>query len=931
MIKKLLLITILFFYCAQLSAQTLYVPSELHTTIQSAINDANDYDTIIVSQGTYFENIDFPAKPITLRSQDPNDPNVVAATIIDGSAPIDPNFGSVVRFTNGGDANSILAGFTLTQGTGSWTLVSWEYKGLKWNRVGGAVLCSDMSAPKIIKNNFTHNYASLGGAVFLYGNPVNPDDPSDPPVHIKPILADNTFTENSAVGEHSFNPPDSNYPIFEHGDGGAIVAFQGCDPIITGNLIKNNTGYMYGGGMHFRQWSNGIIENNQIIENHSTLGGGIHITYFSNPAVKNNLIKSNAAGLAGGGGIYILLSSPIIANNTITENVSRNGAGMGIYASSSPTIRNNLIVNNDGAGINVWGASTPMIYHNTITGNSAETLADGIACEDGTAPVIENNIITSNGNGFGIRAQKNCNATIRYNNIWNNNTENYGPDFNDLTGLDGNISINPHFIDADNNDFHLDYNSKCINAADPNFSAQSLVDCDGQPRIMGQFADLGADEAPPVWNITSLETFNTIQQAIDDANSNDKIVVTRGRYFENIDFKAKQIVLQGPDPNDWTTVAETIIDGNNAFSTVTFKRSEGPNSILTGFTVTGGNRFYGGGVNCEPAAPTIKKNIIKNNIAGYKGGGIYYYGNSAVTTVLSDNIIKDNSAQSGGGVYCDTGTSILLLNNLIAGNYANIGASVVIDDKRDFPSTTMTGNLIIANKAQFYAAGPWCHRALAAVINNTIAGNSAPNGAGMLITGGYVHLIKNNLIAHNYGTGVYSIGDSNTMPMIAEFAFNNVYANDPCNYEGLLTNQTDVNGNTSLDPNFINSGYWDDNGTPADANDDFYVYGNYHILPDSPCVDAGDTNSVPLLLNTDIDSEERVFAGAVDIGADEVVTNPTDLNNDGIIDYWELTLLSSEWLTSDNLQSDLYIDNFIDLADYAELAEQWLWKAGWHH
>ncbi|GAI61123.1 unnamed protein product, partial [marine sediment metagenome] len=40
---------------------------------------------------TYYENINFLGKAITVRSTDPNDPNVVAATIIDGNQPDDPN------------------------------------------------------------------------------------------------------------------------------------------------------------------------------------------------------------------------------------------------------------------------------------------------------------------------------------------------------------------------------------------------------------------------------------------------------------------------------------------------------------------------------------------------------------------------------------------------------------------------------------------------------------------------------------------------------------------------------------------------------------------------------------------------------------------------------------------------------------------------
>jgi len=132
--KRFLLIVTFALCCAEVSAHTLHVPSGEYSTIQSAINDANDSDIVVVSAGTYQENIDFLGKAITVRSVEPNNPNVVATTVIDGSDPFDPNIGSAVTFASGEDANSVLSGFTITGGTGAWLLVSWEFKGLNGNR-----------------------------------------------------------------------------------------------------------------------------------------------------------------------------------------------------------------------------------------------------------------------------------------------------------------------------------------------------------------------------------------------------------------------------------------------------------------------------------------------------------------------------------------------------------------------------------------------------------------------------------------------------------------------------------------------------------------------------------------------------------------------------------------------------------------------------
>ena len=56
-----------------------------YPTIQSAIDNANDLDTVLVQPGTYTENINIGGKNITLTSIDPEDLNVVESTIIDGN------------------------------------------------------------------------------------------------------------------------------------------------------------------------------------------------------------------------------------------------------------------------------------------------------------------------------------------------------------------------------------------------------------------------------------------------------------------------------------------------------------------------------------------------------------------------------------------------------------------------------------------------------------------------------------------------------------------------------------------------------------------------------------------------------------------------------------------------------------------------------
>ena len=83
-----------------------------YLTIQDAIDASSpDGDIIVVSAGTYYENIDFNGKNITLRSTDPDDWDVVESTIIDGGGN-----GSVVTFSGTESVECVLSGFTICHG-----------------------------------------------------------------------------------------------------------------------------------------------------------------------------------------------------------------------------------------------------------------------------------------------------------------------------------------------------------------------------------------------------------------------------------------------------------------------------------------------------------------------------------------------------------------------------------------------------------------------------------------------------------------------------------------------------------------------------------------------------------------------------------------------------------------------------------------------
>jgi parallel beta-helix repeat protein len=944
--KRSILLAVLFLCGSKACADVLTVGPGGYATIQAAINDANNGDTVLVTPGTYQENISFLGKAIAVRSADPNNANVVADTIIDGSNPPDANYGSVVTFNSGEDNNSVLAGFTITGGTGSWLLVSWEYKGLRWNRCGGGVICYDMSAPTISSNLFVDNFAGEGGAVYVYGDPVDGNDPSDPPEHVSPVITDNVFIDNSAVVEHGFAPPNADYPENNHGDGGAIVAFQGCDPVIVGNLIQDNEADAYGGGLHLRQWSHGLMEDNHIISNDSLLGAGVHITYASSPTIRRNLIERNAAGSLGGGGIYVYyLSEPVIELNTITQNESTNGAGIAVLYSSNPTIRNNLIVNNFyGAGVRIKGHSAPVIANNTIVANTATPpFAGGVDCLGDSVVVIENNVIASNGDSYGIYASSTL-PIMRHNNVWGNGAGNYSAVIGDQTGISGNMSTDPRFVDV--NDYHLSLSSPCINAGDPNFVAGGLTDFDGQPRVMGQFLDIGADEAKPVWNTVSARQYETIQEAVDDANNGDVIVLATvthtGPGNRDVDFDGKAVTVQSTDPNDPDVVAATVIDCQGSVQephrAFRFGSGEDANSIVSGLTITGGHSLYGA-VYCHGASPTIEKCIVRDNFMNDHGGGFYCGNNS--NPAIRNCIITSNSFAPygyGGAIYCSqsspTVTNCIITNNSAAGPGRHGGGICCWGDQNASSNPIVANCIVVGNSAGRRGGGLYAYWSSPTFVNCTVIGNKSLEGGGIGCFRQSNPAVINCIVRDNRapdGNELALVARPVSIPTEMTVSYSNIKGGQEqvCVDDGMILHWGE--GNIDVDPNFLAAGHWDDANTPGDPNDDFFVAGNYHLRLGSPCVNSGDNNSVPVSSEEDIDGEQRIFEGRVDIGADEAFKNPMDLNTDGIIDYLELAAVTDEWLDSGSqMPGDFYPDDFIDFADLSVLGAEWLWKAGWY-
>jgi len=245
-------------------------------------------DTVIVKPGTYYENIDLTGDwGITLTSTDPNDPNIVASTVIDGNTN-----GAVVTFNN--DC-SVLTGFTITNG---YTEVGF----------GGGIFCNgqcEEAAPTISHCIITRNSAAVaGGGIYCYNN--------------SPTISHCTITGNWA--------PSS---------GGGICCQNEetwFSPTISHCLIAGNSSYS-GGGI-FIGGGRPTISHCDISTNSAASGGGIFCADV-NATVYHTILWADTA-LNYGPEIFIMISgNPSVV--TIEYSDVQGGLTTGIsYPSGHP-------------------------------------------------------------------------------------------------------------------------------------------------------------------------------------------------------------------------------------------------------------------------------------------------------------------------------------------------------------------------------------------------------------------------------------------------------------------------------------------------------------------------------------------------------------------------------------------------------------------
>lgn len=475
-------------------------------SIQDAIDEfVEGLDTeIVLNPGTYTETIDLSGKAMTLRSTDPTDPLIVAATILDGGGTQ-----RVILCDSGEGPDTILDGVTIANGHAPDAL----------GESGGGMVINSAS-PTIRNCVFMSCEANLGGGVAILSGS-------------EPVIAGCTFVDNRAVffcdgvcsgadGGAVFTTAST--PRFDQCffvdntavSRGGVVFVTNNDIGFSGCTFADNVAYEYGGAVYCQNSASELVITDCYFTRNSGGGSFVRTSCLAGGELRvlNCVFEDNS---------YVCInadSEDRVVNCVFTGNQ--------FTPISGGVVINSVIYRNDGAAVgDVFGSASPVFHNSILWGNAGgEIIAD-----DPDVIAIHNSIVQGGWVGAGAV------------NV---------------------IDADPLFLDPDNGDFRLNPLSPAVDAGDANQLPADYGDLDGDgdtqertpldlagnPRVQFGNVDMGAHEMalltlPAVVNTNTWTFYPTFASAINTASDNHALLAAASTFAAQagIDFRNTAVSL----------------------------------------------------------------------------------------------------------------------------------------------------------------------------------------------------------------------------------------------------------------------------------------------------------------------------------------------------------------------------------------------------
>jgi hypothetical protein len=374
-----------------------------YPTIQGAVNNALDGDTIKVAQGIYTENVALPLFGVLLLG------GFQGGSAANYAANIPGDF--VTRSTDHVNRVTTIQSLSLTTPVVA-MLENWDPPNLLTYAVDGFTLTGG-----------SHGVRVSGSGPIIF------------------FISQNLITANGVeVSDAS-------------AAGGGINAV-GANPVILNNQVSNNRSG-WGGGIYINGGVDSVylVQGNLIEDNRagSDRAGGVWLTSPGGLFTWNLVRGNRAATLLNygyGGGLLVLSGQAELNRNVYANNGTPSlGGGIAIEDAAQAVLRHELVFQNTtqdgGAGVYVSGTNTQAtLNHCTIAGNSTQGVeGNGVYVWFGGTAQVTNSIIWGNSNNQ-LYVDPGAALTMTYS------------DSQNFPGT-GNIVVDPLFADPLTDDYHL--------------------------------------------------------------------------------------------------------------------------------------------------------------------------------------------------------------------------------------------------------------------------------------------------------------------------------------------------------------------------------------------------------------------------------------------------------------------------------------------
>ena len=754
---------------------------------------------------------------------------------------------------------------------------------IKWNSAvlrGGGMYNTAGAEPTLTDCRFERNRAGLELFSSAYGGAMYNEGSS--PTVIGCLFAGNRSCGfGGAINNHACTNLTIDDCAFEGNygmsQGGALYTEGGVGLVLSDCGFWGN-GARLGGALGFADTSNAVVRGASLIMNNANIGGGGGVYVNSGNAdirFTNCLFRSNRGYNAGAVRCYDVTQGPEFVNCNFVEN--RSNEGPAVSLGSGPMTLTNCIV---------W-ANTPT--DGQVAGDTGD-LSVRYSCVEG---------------GY--------------------------------TGLE-NTADAPR-LTADGT--HLCADSPCIDAGDPLGTYAGQVDVDGEPRHIGVMTDIGIDEwfdtdfnsLPDWWELRQFGVATGADALADDdadgLNVADEYARCRNPYFPP---RTYYVDVAGDDESDGLSATSNGQQGPKRTVQAAIDavhRYEGDEVILADGVYTGhGNlnlgtdgkrivlRSANGPENCiidcagegraigfhsRTLEAVVEGITITNGFVDYGGGGGISCGGGQVA-VRNCRFLNNATADGSGGA-CKGCPS--LVDCVFADNHAGVYSGGAVFNMEDVE----IANCVFSGNSADWDGGAVAHQfGVASITNCTFVGNRADD-AGAVMSQYHSHSILTNCILWD------NVPEDGQVGIGWEEATNHV------SYSATRTPAWSMGpGIIDEAPVFVDPGYWNDSGTPADTSDDQWIHGNYRLLPDSPCIDAGDPSAEVVPGMTDLAGHPRKIFDRVDMGAYEFgLGDPTFDGSTDVIDYgyWAECFTGPTGEAMECAYFDFDADGDVDLIDYA--------------